>query len=87
MAAKKPFRFTGTSYIINKSGDGSVRCRQETLFEQIPSPKGTYQYKVIKTTVFMPEDEQLACDIKMMKHASDVMSDYCSHHPESALWD
>ncbi len=76
MAAKKPFTFTAISYIVNKSGDGSVRCREEIVFEQIPSPKGTYKFKPIKRTVFMPEAEQLEYDKKMMKHAGEVMSDY-----------
>ena len=78
MAAKKPFTFTGVSYIINKSGDGSVHCREEIVFEQVPTKDGTYQFKPIKRTVFMPEEEQIECDKKMMKHAGEVMSEYLS---------
>ncbi|TQI66754.1 hypothetical protein [Clostridium sp. KNHs216] len=80
MAAKKPFTFTAISYVVNKSGDGSVRCREEIVFEQVPSSKGTYQFKPIKRTVFMPEEEQVECDKKMMKHAGEVLSDYLSCH-------
>ena len=83
MAAKKPFTFTGISYIINKSGDGSVRCREEIVFEQVPSSKGTYKFKPIKRTVFMPEEEQLECDKKMMKHSGEVMSEYLSNQTET----
>ena len=82
MAAKKPFTFIGTSYIIDKSGDGSVRCREEIVFEQVPTADGTYQFKPIKRTVFMPESEQLECDKKMMKHAGEVMSDYLFEYTE-----
>lgn len=84
MAAKKPFTFTATSYIVNKSGDGSVRCREEIVFEQVPSPKGTYKFKPIKRTVFMPEAEQMEYDKKMMKHAGEVMSDYLSGNMDTA---
>ncbi len=79
--AKKPFTYTAISYIIDKSGDGSVRRRQEIVFEQVPSPKGTYKFKPIKQTVYMPEEEQLRCDKIMMQHASEVLSDYLSNHP------
>lgn len=82
MAVKKPFIFTGISYVINKSGDGSVRCREEIVFEQVPSPKGTYKFKPIKTTVYMPESEQLECDKIMMKHAGEVISEYLSNQEE-----
>lgn len=82
MAKKKPFTYTAISYIHNISGDGSIRLRQEVVFEQVPSPKGTYKFKPIKQTVYMPEEEQLECDKKMMKHAGEVLSDYLSSHPE-----
>ena len=84
MAAKKPFAFTGISYIINQSGDGSVRCREEVVFEQIPVKDSTCKFKPIKRTVLMPESEQLECDRKMMKHAGEVMSDYLSNQTEKA---
>nr|WP_319488916.1 hypothetical protein [uncultured Caproiciproducens sp.] len=80
MAAKKPFTFTSVSYIVDKTGDGSVRCREEIVFEQIPSPKGTYQFKSIKRTIFMPEEEQIEYDKRMMKHAGEVMSEYLACH-------
>lgn len=76
MAAKKPFTFTGTSYIVHKSGDGSVRCREEIVFEQIPTSDGTYKFKPIKRTVYMPEEEQMECDKQIMKHVGEVMSEY-----------
>jgi len=84
MAAKKPFVFTGISYIINQSGDGSVRCRQEIVFEQIPVKDGTCKFMPTKRIVFMPECEQLECDQQMMKHAGEVMSDYLSNQTEKA---
>ena len=74
MTAKAPFTFTGVSYVIDKSGDGSVRHREEFVFEQVPSPKGTYQFQSTQRTVRMPEEERLACDKKMMKHAGDILS-------------
>ncbi len=83
MAAKRPFKFTGISYIIDQSGDGSVRCREEIIFEQVPSPKGTFKFNPVKRTVFMPEAEQFECDKKMMKHAGEVMSDYLSNQTNS----
>jgi len=79
MAAEKPFTFTAISYNFNKSGDGSVRCREEIVFEQVVSPKGTYQFKSIQRTVYMPEDEQLEWDKKMMEHSGEVMSEYLSY--------
>jgi len=82
LVAKKPFTFIGTSYIIDKSGDGSVRCREEIVFEQVPTADGTYQFKPIKRTILMPESEQLECDKKMMKHAGEVMSDYLFEYTE-----
>lgn len=82
MAAKKPFTFTSISYIVNKSGDGSVRCREEIVFEQIPLPKGTYKFKLVKRMVHMPEEELLEIDKKMMKRVSDDLSEYLSDHPE-----
>jgi len=48
------------------------------VFEQVPTKDGTYQFKPIKRTVFMPEEEQIECDKKMMKHAGEVMSEYLS---------
>lgn len=84
MAAKKPFTFTSISYIVNKSGDGSVRCREEIVFEQVPSPKGTYEFKPIKRTVYMPEDELLEIDKKMMKRVGEDLSEYLSSHPDKA---
>ncbi len=84
MAARESFTFTGISYIINQSGDSSVRSREEIVFEQVPSPKGTFKFKPIQRTVFMPEAEQLECDQKMMKHAGEVMSDYLSNRTEPA---
>lgn len=80
MAAKEPFTFTSISYIVNESGDGSVRCREEIVFEQIPSPKGTYRFKPIARTVYMPEPEQIECDKKMMKQAGEVLSKYLTFH-------
>lgn len=80
MAAHKPYTFTAVSYIVDKSGDGSVRCREEIVFEQVESSKGTYEFKPIKRTVFMPESEQVECDKKMMKRAGEVLSDYLSCH-------
>lgn len=84
MAAKKPFTFTSISYIVNKSGDGSVRCREEIVFEQVPSPKGTYEFKPIKRTVYMPEDELLEIDKKMMKRVGEDLSEYLSNHPDES---
>lgn len=80
MAVKEPFTFTSNSYIVNESGDGSVRCREEIVFEQIPSSKGTYQFKSIARTVYMPEPEQIECDKKMMKHAGEELSEYLTFH-------
>ena len=82
MAAKKPFTFTSISYVINKSGDGSVRRRCETVFEQIPSSKGTYEYKPIKRTVYMSKNERLTCDRKMMENVGTTLSDYLSNNSE-----
>lgn len=84
MAARKPFTFTAYSYITDKTGDGKTRCRQQTVFEQVPSPKGTYKFKPIKRTVFMPESEQLAYDKRMMQHAGEVLSDYFSNKIDPA---
>ena len=84
LAAKKPFTFTSISYVVNKSGDGSVRCREEIVFEQVPSPKGTYKFKPIKRTVFMPEPELLKIDKKMMKRVGDAVSEYLSGNPDQA---
>lgn len=81
LAAKKPFTFTSISYIENKSGDGSVRCREEIVFEQVPSPKGTYKFKPIKRTVFMPESELLEIDKKIMKNVGEALSEYLSNNP------
>lgn len=74
MADKIPFTFTGVSFVLSKSGDTTVRCREEIVFEQIPSPRGICKFKQIKRTVTMPETEQLVCDKKMMKHAGDILS-------------
>lgn len=84
MAAKKPFTFTAVSYIINKTGDGSVRCRRETVFEQVPSSKGTYEFRPIKQTAFMPEQEQAECDEKIRANAGEAVSNYLSIHTEEA---
>lgn len=84
MAVKKPFIFTSVGYISNKTGDGFVRCREETVFEQVPSLKGTYQFKSINKKVFMPEEELIECDKKMMQRAGEVMSEYDACHPEEA---
>lgn len=84
MSGKKPFTFTAYSYITDKSGDGTTRRRQEIVFEQVPSPKGTYKFKPIKCTVFMPESEQLAYDKRMMQHAGEVLSDYLSNKIDPA---
>lgn len=78
MASKKPFTFTSISYVVNQSGDGSVRCREEIVFEQVPSPKGTYKFKPIRKTVFIPEPELLEIDKEMMRHVGDDMSEYLS---------
>lgn len=80
MAAKEPFTFTSISYIVNESGDGSVRRREEIVFKQVPSPKGTYQFKPTARTVYMPEPEQIECDKKMMKHAGEELSEYLPLH-------
>ncbi len=85
MAAKKPFIFTAVSYIVQKTGDGSVRCRQETVFEQMPSPKGTIAFRPIKQTVFMPEPERAEYDRKMMANAGKAVSDYLSGHTEGGV--
>lgn len=74
MAAKTPFTFTGVSHVIDKSGDGSVHRREEIVFEQVLSPKGTYQFKLTQRTMLMSQEERLACDKKMMKHAGDILS-------------
>lgn len=80
MAVKGPSTFTSISYIVNESGDGSVCCREEIVFEQIPSPKGTYQFKPTARTVYMPEPEQIECDKKMMKHTGEELSEYLQLH-------
>jgi len=74
MATKTMFTFTGVIHVINKSGDGCVRCREVIAFEQVSSPKGTYQFRPTQRTVFMPQEEQRACDEKMMKHAGEILS-------------
>ena len=80
MAAKKPYTFTAVSYITSKTGDGSVRCRQETVFEQLPSPKGTYEFRPIKRTVFLPEGKVTEDCKKMLENAGRAVSDYLSSH-------
>lgn len=82
MAAKKkgPFTFTAISYVISKSGDGSVRRRQETVFEQAPSAGGICRFRPIKRTSFMMEAECIKADKTMMEHAGTVLSDYLSNN-------
>ena len=83
MAAKKPFRFTSRSYVIDKTGNGSTRCLTETVFEQVPSPNGTYEFKVVSRKKVEDADE---CFDRMADNASKIMSEYVSNHPESAFW-
>jgi hypothetical protein len=82
MAAKKPFTFTAVSYITDKSGEGKTHGREEIVFEQMPSPKGTCKFRLVKRTVFMPELKQAACDKKMMRHACEILSEYLSKNTE-----
>lgn len=75
LSAKKPFVFTAVSYITDKSEGGKTLCREEIVFEQVPSPRGTYKFMPKERTVFMPEAEQAAYDEKMMRHVGETLSD------------
>jgi hypothetical protein len=68
MAAKEPFTFTAVSYITDQSGSGKTVCREKIIFEQILSPEDNCQFKPVRRTVYMSEEEQTKCDKKMMKH-------------------
>lgn len=82
MSAKKPLTFTAVSYMVDRSAGGSVRRRQETAFEEIPSPKGTVRFRPVRKTVFAPEAEQEEYDEKMMENAGRAVSDYLSAHAQ-----
>lgn len=74
MAAKRPFTFTAVSYITDQSGSGKTGCREKIIFEQILSPEGTCQFKPVKRSVYMSEEEQTKCDKKMMKHVEENLA-------------
>ena len=82
MAAKKPLTFAAVSYIVNRTEDGSVRCRQEAVFEEVSSPEGAVRFRPVKKTAFVPEPEQAEYDKKMMENAGGAVSDYLSVHAE-----
>lgn len=81
LAGKKPFTFTAASYVVDKTGGGSVRRRRETAFAQEPSPKGTFRFRQAGVTAFMTEEEQAELDGKMMEAAGAAVSDYLSGRP------
>ena len=80
LAGKNPFPFTAVSYVVDKTGGGSVRRRQETAFAQESSPKGTFRFRQVRKTAFMPEEEMAELDRKMMGRAGAAVSDYLSGH-------
>ncbi len=82
MARKKPFRYTAVDYFVNKSGDGSVLCSRETVYEEILSPKGDCEFKIISRKVYGDPGE--AVD-KMLENAGKALSDFLSIHPESKV--
>lgn len=75
MAARKPVTFTAVSYIADQSGDASVRCREEIVFEERKSPGGTCEFQPVRRTVYMPEAEQAEYDKRMMCRAGEILSD------------
>lgn len=79
--AAKSYTYTAISYIVNKSGDGSVRCQEKLTFRQDRLPDGTYHSTLIKKEVIMPEEEQIKCCEKMMVHAGEGLSEYLASHP------
>lgn len=79
MAAKKPVTFTAVSYVVDKSGDASVRCREEIVLEQVKPPGGACEFQPVQRTVYLPEAEQEEYDRRMMLHAGEVLSDYPVH--------
>lgn len=80
LAGKKPFTFTAVSYVVDRTGGGTVRRRQETAFAQDPSPKETFRFRQAGKTAFMPEEEQAELDGRMMGNAGAAVSDYLSGH-------
>lgn len=80
MARKKPFRYTAVDYFVNKSGDGSVLCSRETVYEEILPPEEGREFRIISRKTYANPD--VALD-KMLDNAGKIMSDFLSVHPES----
>lgn len=75
MSEKKPFTFTAVSYVTDKASD-AARCREELVLEQVRSGRGTDAFRLVRRTVFLPEEEQKKMDEKRMKQVGKALSKF-----------